>query len=203
MLLHKLYSKASPYLFFIKFLLSFFILYLFFPFYWGLTGIGGTLYSPFLDHHLNVIKGLTVFLTGCAKYILEALHYTVKQPNYYTLRIGYSRGINVNPSCLGWGVMSFWVAFVFANYGSLKHKLKWTLLGITSICILNITRIVLIAVASHLHWKTITSLDHHQTFNVFSYGCIFIFMYLYISFQKKYEENLIQHQQQNKKITTV
>lgn len=203
MVLKKLTNKNSPYLFFIKFLLCFFILYLFLPFFLGITGEGGKIYSPFLDHHLNVIRGFTSFLKASSKYVLEALHYNVYQPDFHTLRIGYSSGINVNPSCLGWGVMSFWVAFVYANNGTGKHKLKWMMLGIVSICILNITRIVLIAVSGHLHWKTITSLDHHQTFNVFSYGCIFILMYLYTRSQKKYEGIERKRKQRNNKLSAV
>lgn len=183
----KLLDKKSPYLFFIKFLAGFFILYLFFPFYQGITAIGGKMYSPFFDHHLNIIKGLSRFLTGAAKIFLEAIDYNVYQKNYYSLRIGDTGGIDVNPSCLGWGVMSFWIAFVFANNGRWTYKLKWMIAGIASICILNITRIALIALALHLRWKTITSLDHHQTFNIFSYGCIFILMYWYARIQKKYE----------------
>jgi exosortase/archaeosortase family protein len=179
--------KSSPYLFIIKFLLCFFILYLFFPFYRGLTGIGGRLYSPFLDHHLNIIEGLTRFLTSASRFFLEALHYPVYQKNYHSLRIGQTRGINVNPSCLGWGIMSFWIAFVFADRGTWRHKLKWMMIGVAAIYLLNIIRITLIAIAIHLHWKTITSLDQHQMFNIFSYGCIFMLTYYYTRVQKKHE----------------
>ncbi len=158
---------------------------------------------PFLDHHLNLVKGLTGFLTVCSKWVLDTLNYTVHQPNYHTLQIGYSGRISVNPSCLGWGVMSFWIAFVFANSGSWKHKLKWMITGVASICILNITRIVLITMANHLHWKNVTSLNHHETFTIFSYGCIFILMYLYTRAQKKYEGIEIRQKEQTGKVSEV
>lgn len=195
--LKSLTDKNSPYLFLIKFLVSFFILYLFFPFYRGITGAGGKIYSPFLDHHVNIIRWFTGFLTGAARFILEALHYPVYQKDYHSLRIGYAGGVNVNPSCLGWGVMSFWVAFVYANPGAWKHKLRWIMIGIASVCILNITRIVLIVLAIHWRWHTITALDHHQTFNIFSYGCIFILIYWYIRFQKKYEGAMYKRKKTN------
>ncbi|MDB5248352.1 MAG: hypothetical protein JWQ40_2746 [Segetibacter sp.] len=191
-------DRKSPFLFLIKFLLSFALLYYFFPFYRGITGPGGTFYSSFLDTYLNLVKGLTTFLTSTSKFLLEAFHYTVNQKNYHTIRIDHSNGISVNPSCLGWGVMSFWVAFVFANSGTWKHKFKWMSFGIVSIMILNITRITLIALANHHKWKTITSLDHHQTFNVFSYGCIFLLIYWYISLQKKYEGSVNSNASQEK-----
>lgn len=158
------------------------------------------MYSPFLDEHFNIIKGFTNFLTGAARVFVEAFGYTVSQNNYHTLRIEYSPGINVNPSCLGWGVMSFWIAFIYANTGRWKHKLKWLTIGILSICALNIARIALITLAAHLHWKTITSLDHHQVFNILSYGCIFILMYVYIRHQKKYETGEFKETQEKKRL---
>ncbi|MCW3114283.1 MAG: hypothetical protein JWR18_2679 [Segetibacter sp.] len=182
-----MFHKNSPYLFIIKFLLSFFILYYFFPFYRGVIGPGGNLYSSFIDTHFNLIVSFTKFLTMSAKLLLEAAGYDLFQQDYSTIRIGHSKGVHVNPSCLGWAVMSFWVAFVFANTGSKKHKLKWMIIGVFSIVLLNITRIALITISNHLTWAAITSLDHHQTFNVASYVCIIIFISCYIRVQKKYE----------------
>lgn len=199
----KILYKNNAYVFLVKYLLCFFVLYFFFPFYRGITAAGGKLYSPFLDNHVNLVKWFTRFLTGSARLLLQALQYNVYQKDYKSLRIGFSGGVNVNPSCLGWAVMSFWVAFVFANPGDWKHKLKWMLIGVTSICALNITRIALIALANHLHWKTITLLDHHQTFNVVSYSFILILMYVYITFQKKYEGIDGRRKQQKHKLSGI
>ncbi|MCW3109753.1 MAG: hypothetical protein JWQ09_4259 [Segetibacter sp.] len=183
----KLLNRKSPYLFLIRFLTCFFILYLFFPMYRGIIGPGGKIYSSFLESHFNIVTGFTRLLTSSAKLLLEAAGYHLYQNDYHSLKIGYSKGIIVNPSCLGWAVMSFWVAFVFANNGTLKHKLKWMACGIVSIILLNITRIALITIANHLNWAPITSLDHHQTFNVASYVCIIILIWWYLRMQKKYE----------------
>lgn len=180
-------NHKSPYLFLIRFVTSFFGLYLFFPMYRGVIGPGGKVYSSFLESHFNIITGLTRVLTGSAKLLLEAAGYQLYQHDYHSLKIGYSKGIVVNPSCLGWAVMSFWVAFVFANRGTRKHKIKWMAFGIISIVLLNITRIALIIIANHLNWAPITSLDHHQTFNVASYVCIIILISWYLRMQKKYE----------------
>lgn len=183
----KYLDKNSPYHFIVRFLLCFFVLYFFFPFYKGVIGKGGNFHSPFFENHFNVVKGLTSFLTTSAKFLLETLGYELHQRDYQSLRISHSKGIIVNPSCLGWSVMSFWVAFVLANRGKLKHKLKWITIGIISILLLNITRITLITIANHLNWAPVTSLDHHQTFNVASYVCIIILIWWYIRMQKKYE----------------
>ncbi|GEO07630.1 hypothetical protein SAE01_01260 [Segetibacter aerophilus] len=145
------------------------------------------MYSPYFESHFNIITSLTRLLTTSANYVLEGVGFETIQKDYHSIKIGYSKGITVNPSCLGWAVMSFWVAFVSANKGSLSYKLKWVLFGLTSVILLNIIRIALIAVANHANWRTITSLDHHQTFNVASYVCIAILIGGYVNVQKKYE----------------
>ncbi|MDQ6813786.1 MAG: exosortase/archaeosortase family protein [Bacteroidota bacterium] len=198
-----LLHKNSPYLFIIKFLLSFFVLYFFFPFYRGIIAPDGRLYSSYLQTHFNLVIQFTKLLTGCAKVVLEAAGYEVFQRNYNSLRIGHSRGVHVNPSCLGWAVISFWIAFVFANTGAASHKVKWMVAGIVSIIALNVLRIVLIIIANHLSWSGITSLDHHQTFNVASYVCIIILILWYIRVQKKYERNLLAARQTSHAIIPV
>ncbi|MCW3079593.1 MAG: hypothetical protein JWR87_1023 [Segetibacter sp.] len=180
-------NKNPAYFFLLKFLFTFFTLYFFFPFYRGVIAPGGQIYFPYFESHFNLVTSLTSFLTCSAKFLLEAAGFDIFQNNYQSLRIGYSKGVTVNPSCLGWAVMSFWVAFVFANKGALQYKLKWMTFGLVAVFLLNITRIALIAVANHLNWQPITSLDHHQTFNVASYVCIAILIGWYISVQKKYE----------------
>jgi exosortase/archaeosortase family protein len=180
-------NKNAPYLFLFKFLAVFFSLYFFFPLYRGIIGPGGKMYSPYFENHFNIVTSLTRLLTSSARLLLEGAGFNIIQRDYHSFKIGYSKGITVNPSCLGWAVMSFWVAFVSANKGVLSHKLKWILVGLTSVVLLNITRIALIAIANHSNWHTITSLDHHQTFNVASYVCIAILIGWYISVQKKYE----------------
>jgi exosortase/archaeosortase family protein len=189
------FDKKYAFLFLLKFLGLFLVLYLFLPFYQGITGVGGKMYVRFLDEHVNLVQGFTLFLTGSAKILLQAFDLHVSQINYHVLRIEDSRGISVNPSCLGWGVMSFWIAFVFANEGTWRQKLKWMLLGVSSICLLNIARIALIAAANHFRWTVITSLDPHQVFNVLCYACIFILMYLYLKMQKNSKDRVVKNGQ--------
>ncbi len=198
-----LLNEDSPYSFIIRFLSFFLVLYFFFPFYRGLIAPGGTLYSSFLEKNFNIVSGFTKVLTNSAKLILQSAGYDVVQRDYHSLRIGYSRGISVNPSCLGWAVMSFWMAFVFSNDGTSKHKAKWVTFGITLIVLLNITRIALIALANHLNWATITSLDHHMTFNIASYACIIILVAFYIRIQKKYERTYIAAKQTGRMLSTI
>lgn len=188
MLLKKTYSPKGDYSFLIKFIMSFSLLYLFFPMYRGITGEGGRMYVALLDTHFNIINGFTDFLTSSAGYLLGIFDYNVIQNDYRTLRINSSPGVIVNPSCLGWGVMSFWVAFVYANRGGVLRKFKWVLIGLAAIISLNISRIALITLSNYLHWSAVTSLDHHLTFNVASYLCIIALIFLYLKNQINFEE---------------
>jgi len=183
----KLINTLAPYSFVIKFVFLFLFLYALFPLIRGITAPGGDIYFSFADTYLNVVKGLTTFLTSAAKGVLEMLRYHTNQRDYQTLRIESSRGVIINPSCLGWGVMSCWAAFVVANKGAWQHKLKWLTLGLTSILLLNIARVAIIALANHLQWEAITSLDQHLFFNILSYCIIVLMVIWFVTVQKKYE----------------
>jgi len=183
----KLINTLTPYSFVIKFVFLFLFLYALFPFMRGITAPGGEMYFSFADTYLNVVRGLTTFLTSAAKGVLEMLQYHTNQRDYQTLRIESSRGVIINPTCLGWGVMSFWVAFVVANKGAWQHKLKWLAIGLGSILLLNIMRVAIIALANHLQWEAITSLDQHLFFNILSYCIIILMVIWFVTVQKKYE----------------
>jgi exosortase/archaeosortase family protein len=178
----------SPLLFLTRFLTCFFLLYLFFPLYRGLIGAGGRVYFSFLDDHCNLVEGFTSFLIGSAKFLLQSAGYDLVQKNYHSLQIAGSRGISVNPSCLGWAVMSFWFAFVFADHRPVKDRFIWIAGGLAAIIALNISRISLIALANHLQWARVTSMDPHLAFNVVSYVCIIILICLYLR-TTKHESN--------------
>lgn len=82
-------------------------------------------------------------------------------------------------SCLGYGVTSFWLAFVFANTGSWKKKLLWMLGGALALLVINILRLAFVALASHKGWAYPLGWDHHTWFNIAAYGMIFLMIFFY------------------------
>ena len=72
-------------------------------------------------------------------------------------------------SCLGYGVLSFWTAFVVANNGEIRFKVKWILIGFVVIIFSNIVRICTLLIANQTKWFKPFSLDHHTTYNIISY----------------------------------
>lgn len=169
--------------FIILFLGVFIFLYYFNLFFIGIT-TKGNLYSSFLDQHLNYIKGLRFILISLSAKILEWMGYQIIVSEF-TLHALNTGGINVVYSCLGFGVMSFFSAFIIAWPGKpLKNKLLFIPLGLIVIQTLNITRFILIT----LFWRKSFfrgSIDHHTLFNTILYTILLILMLFWINNKNK------------------
>lgn len=105
--------------------------------------------------------------------------YPVDQLSPTHLYVRGGRGVNVGYDCLGYGITSFWIAFVFANAGSWKKKGAWMLGGAVFLWFINVLRISLVLVATNRNWKFPLGWDHHTWFNIVSYSMIFLMMWLY------------------------
>ena len=98
----------------------------------------------------------------------------------YTLTIEESgESIRMVYSCVGYGIMSFWIAFVLANKGELNKKLKWTLFGLLILWIINVLRLSLLLLSLKNNWHIPFGWDHHAWFNILAYSFIFLMIYLY------------------------
>jgi len=174
-------SALSRYIdlrFFLKFLVTFSILFFFHQFFIGIT-TPGNLYSPFVDHHLNYVKWIISAVLHSSAFLVQlaGLHPTV-DGNFMTVPNGAS--IDMGWACAGLGIMSFWVAFVIAHPVNKKQKLIWCLAGIASILLLNCIRIALLLYALEHHWKENIYASHHDIFNYASFIIIFLMVYLFV-----------------------
>lgn len=163
-----------------KFVIVFLLLFL--VFYWGNLGFWGVVtpgksYSPFLDHYLNYIAGLRWLLIKISVTILDLFGYTAVNDTNEILVAGHGK-IIVAYSCLGLGVMSFLAAFVIAYPKPFKAKLLFLCSAIFTIQVLNVCRLVLLA----LFWdkRKVHRIDHHDIFNVFIYIVIAISLYFWV-----------------------
>ncbi len=155
-----------------RFLIVFAVLSVGFYGYVGIVSPGGKGYSPFLDQYANIPDWATYFISKSAKGILTLLGYEVFQRRPDNITIAGSKGVTILWACLGFGVMSCWVAFVTAHKAAATFKGKWVAIGLSLITLLNIVRIAMIALANHHHWTAFQALDPHQTFNIASYVLI-------------------------------
>ena len=166
----------SLYRFLIILLAVFSCLYYFNQFYIGITA-PENIYIPFLDQHLNYISGLRYVLMHSSAWVLEQFGFSTFTTDYW-LRVSGRGGVVVVYSCLGFGVMSFFTAFVIAWPKSLKSKAWFLPVGLLLIQLLNITRFILLS----LYWKKSAFrgvIDHHDLFNIILYLILLCVIYLW------------------------
>jgi exosortase/archaeosortase family protein len=169
-------NTASPLKFALVFGVLFLVFYYFHIFFLGITS-PGNYYSPFLAGHLNYIQGLRNLLLSSTAGILKILGYMPIYNDYELLVPG--RGIILLAhDCLGLGVISFFAAFVLAYPKKWRAKLVFLIGGIIGIQVLNVIRLVLMA----LYWKNqhIKIIDHHTLFNTILYIIIAITLYFWV-----------------------
>jgi exosortase/archaeosortase family protein len=81
--------------------------------------------------------------------------------------------------CVGYGVYSFWIAFVMANKGKLLKKVLWIVFGVLGLWLINVVRITLFLTSINKGWPMPLGIDHHTWFNIFAYLLIFLMIWRY------------------------
>lgn len=162
----------------LRFLITFLALFLaFYGFniaYIGITSPGG-LYSQFMDDHLNYIKvWRNLYITSAAK-TLELLDYTVYTTGT-TLKVQGASGFRLIYSCLGYGVISCFSAFVFSLPKTSGSRLLFFLTGLLTISLLNLGRLILISLYYNPE-SILFSINHHDLFNIILYSILLFMMY--------------------------
>lgn len=113
----------------------------------------------------------------------------------FLIRITGQRGVFIAMDCVGYGVFSFWIAFVAANSGNFWKKVKWIVFGVLALWFINDIRITLFLVAINKGWPMPLGLDHHTWFNIFAYLLIFTMIWRYDKSGKKTEKKIILKEQ--------
>lgn len=170
---------------YIKFIVLFVALYLLFNyfniFYIGITAKGG-FYSSFLDENLNYIKWWRTFYLETSAQILRWFGHNVLT-NETQLRVIGRSGFTLVYSCLGYGILSVFVAFCISFPSPFKHRIGFMLMGIIIIQLLNILRFILLS----LYWKGRKpfGMDHHDVFNISIYLVLIMMCYLWLRYSSK------------------
>jgi exosortase/archaeosortase family protein len=145
----------------------------------GMAAPEGKYYSSFIDKYLDYVSWLRSSLTHATKLFVSAFGYHADLLSPTLLQVRGGRGVHVGYSCLGYGVLSFWIAFVFANRGSWKRKAAWIFGGAFVLWIINVLRISLVLLAANRNWEFPFGWDHHTWFNIVAYGTIFAMIWVY------------------------
>jgi len=170
--------QNPTYRFLTLFLSLFVIFYYFNLFVIGVCTPGG-FYIAFADQYLNYIELLQNVLLRCTVAILNSLGYhTFTMDNW--LQVTGKGGFILAYACLGYGVMSFFAAFVIAYPKPIKSKYIFLPAGLIFIQMLNITRFVLLA----LYWRGSLLrgiIDHHDLFNLILYAILILVIYSWVN----------------------
>ncbi|NTS43796.1 hypothetical protein HRG84_23140 [Flavisolibacter sp. BT320] len=139
----------------------------------------GDHYWPWLANNLNFIPPFRMFLMRSAQALLAAGGWQTGITDAHTLAFPGGASVRMVYSCLGYGVLSFWIAFIFANRGSWQKKSAWMLAGALALVGINIVRIALILLAAQKGWAIPLGWDHHTWFNIVAYLLIFAMIWGY------------------------
>lgn len=168
----------SFYKYLLKFLLLFAVFYYGTKIMSGLATAGGY-YSLFIHTYLDYVSWLRASLVHGGGYIAALFAYSTEILPGFVLKVVDGKGVFVSYGCAGYGVMSFWAAFVLANQLGFTKKAIWLLGGLLLLWGINVTRIGLFLVAINKGWPMPLGLNHHTWFNIFAYLAIFTMMYFF------------------------
>ena len=173
----------------VKFILLFLCLFLLFDVgnkFMNSAAFEGTkYYTPVLAEHFNYIQGMRSALIVTSATILKLMGYTIMYTDYQILALN---GIpcNIHYDCLGFGVMSFWAAFVIAFPKPFKQKIRFMFLGLITIFLLNIVRIVSLTLLTIDMNGSRKFFDYqHDIFNYVVYAMLLTMIYFWINKQEQ------------------
>lgn len=147
----------------LRFLVGIFCLYLVWLLLYDLwIHPSGKLDKPVID--------LTIFLS---KHILETLGYIVFTGAERVIGVDGTGGLWIGDNCNGIALFALFSGFILAYPGSWKAKLWFIPTGIILIELLNVCRVVLLAILDTYSRKW-TEFNHTYTFTIIIYGAIFL-----------------------------
>jgi exosortase/archaeosortase family protein len=144
----------------------------------GIAAPGGW-YSPFVHTYLDYVSWLKWSLIHATGFILSLFHVSTTTEPDFLIRFTGGAGVFIAMDCVGYGVYSFWIAFVAANKGKITSKIKWILFGLLGLWFINVIRITLFLTAINKGWPMPLGLNHHTWFNIFAYLLIFFMIWWY------------------------
>lgn len=152
--------------------------------YFGTLGIIGLStpeneYSPFVARYLNFIDPLRDSLLHGAKSFLSLWGIESYINGRFLLQLRDGSAVRMVYSCIGYGVMSFWGAFVLANAGTWRMKALWIFGGMLMLWMINVLRVALLLLANSRQWPIPLGWDHHTWFNIVAYCGIFTLIFFY------------------------
>lgn len=166
----------------VRFLFNFLIIFIiFYGFNIGYIAIinPGGLYFQFLDEHCNYIELWRNLYISTAAKILELMGYTV-HTTAISLKVKDHSGFRLVYSCLGYGIMSFFSAFVLSFPKPFSSRIIFLFAGLIIILTLNLCRFIFIPLFYNPQ-ITLLSANHHDIFNGILYLILLFMIYKWVN----------------------
>ena len=144
----------------------------------GLAAPGGY-YSPFIHRYLDYVSWIKFSLLWGVGALLALFGVETEVAPGYLIRMIGKRGVIIAMDCVGYGVYSFWIAYVVTNTGSFLKKIAWVSGGVLLLWFINVVRISLFLFVINKNQAMPLGIDHHTWFNIFAYIFIFIMIYFF------------------------
>jgi exosortase family protein XrtF len=113
-----------------------------------------------------------------SKWLLELLGHTVYTGADRLIGVDGTGGLWIGDNCNGIALFALFAGFIIAYPGNWKKKTIFVICGILIIEILNIFRIVFLAIID-TYSRTWTEFNHTYTFTIIIYACIFLLWMLW------------------------
>jgi len=173
------YRDNNLWIYLLKFALVFCILYFGTLAIIGLASPVGW-YSPTIAKYFDYVSWIKMSLIHATGFILSLFHIpTTTEPEWFLIRFTGGKGVIIAMDCVGYGVYSFWIAFVVANKGKLLKKTLWIVFGVLALWLINVIRITLFLTSINKGWPMPLGIDHHTWFKIFAYLLIFLMIWWY------------------------
>ena len=117
---------------------------------------------------------------GAGKKILELCGYEVFSNGFRMIGIKNTSGLIMGDNCNGISLFALFSGFVIAFPGPVIKKTVFIVLGILSIQLLNIIRVVAIAIMETYSYE-MTEFNHTYTFTILIYGYVFLLWILWVN----------------------
>ncbi len=154
----------------VRFLISVFTLYIIWYFVYKLW------IQPGQKLDLFVID-LTISIS---KWILEFLGYTVYTGADRLIGVDGASGLWIGDNCNGIALFALFAWFIIAYNGKIKYKLIFIPIGIISIQLLNVLRVIILAILD-TYSRAWTEFNHTYTFTIVIYGFIFFLWMIWVN----------------------
>ncbi len=178
----------------VRFLLLFSLLYYGSYAVIGVSAPGGKYYSEVVSRYADYPAWLRTGLLHTSAFVLRMAGHEPKVEAPYKVRISNGRGVKLVYSCLGIGLLSFWMAFILANETTLRRKIIFCLSGMAGIFLVNVGRLVMLVLSANGYWTWKTDTDHHTLFNI---ACYLLILSMMLLFDRTERRRLLTRSQQS------